>query len=476
MLFQFVRDILRNECSLPEGSKILAGISGGPDSICMLDILSQLPYQIVVAHLNHNLRPSASSEMVFVEKLSLNYGFKFIGKSIDILKVSKKMRIGIEESARNERYKFLFYSAEIEEAVGVAVAHQADDQVETFLENLLRGAGLEGLTGMKERSVSEFNANIPLIRPLLNIWREDILRYCQNHHLEYKIDETNQSLVHTRSSIRNHLIPELIRYNPSIKNTLFRTQQILSADSDYLDDALAESFRSIWLNVIDGTVELNLKAFKKLPVSLQRLVIKRILNQHFRTQELISFSNIEFTRKLLTREIRKTSLVITDKLIVFISGPKGIFTSEIKNEAKERWPWLAKELTVLSQPGKYQISENWLIEIDEIPRKELSIDLHQNSDAFTGFFDKSQLDEKLIFRTWIKGDRFQPFGMNGKSQKMTDFWINRKIPDFARKSWPLLINKGTIIWIPALQQDHTTRVSESTQIVLALRAKRKVKE
>jgi len=472
MLFQTVRDVLKKECSLPEGSKILAGISGGPDSVCMLDILSQLPYQIIVAHLNHNLRPTSSNEMAFVEQLTEKYGFKFISKSIDILKVSKEKRIGIEETARNERYKFLFSSADIEGAIGVAVAHQADDQVETFLENLLRGSGLEGMSGMKVRSISEFNSSIPLIRPLLKTWREEILSYCQNHHLEYMLDETNQSLVYTRSSIRNHLIPELIRYNPNIKNTLFRTQQIFSADFDYLQDALAAGFKTIQLNVKNETVELNLRAFKNLPVSMQRLVIKEIFDQHFSTQEITSFSNIEYSRKIFTREIRKTSLEMNGKLIVFISGPIGVFTRRINEEAKKRWPWIAKEFTMLAQPGEYQISEKWCIEIEENSRTKVTPDLYQNSDAFTGFFDKRKLNEKLMARTWIKGDRFQPLGMKGKSLKLTDYWINRKIPAFARKSWPLIVNKDAIIWIPGLQQDHTTRITENTQIVLTLKARR----
>ena len=207
-----------------------------------------------------------------------------------------------------------------EGARGVLVAHQADDQIETFLENLLRGAGLEGMTGMKVCSISEFNTKIPLIRPLLGTWREEILNYCQNHHLEYKLDETNQSLVYTRSSIRNHLIPELKLYNPNIKNTLLRTQQVLAADFDYLQDSLASSFEEIQLSVKNETVELNLAAFKNLPVSMQRLVVKEIFKKYFTTQEITSFSNIEYARKMLTRDLRRTSLKISDQFHVFISG------------------------------------------------------------------------------------------------------------------------------------------------------------
>ena len=476
MLFHTVRDILKKDCVLPEESKIFVGISGGPDSVCLLDVLSQLPYQIIVGHLNHNLRPTSSEEMTFVERLAAKYGFKFIGKSLNILEISKEKKAGVEETARKERYQFLFGAAEAEQAVGVLVAHQADDQIETFLENLLRGAGLEGMTGMKVHSISEFNSEIPLIRPLLNIWRAEILIYCQNHQLEYKLDETNQSLEYTRSSIRNHLIPELIRYNPNIKNTLIRTQQVFAADFDYLEDSLAASFEAIQLSEKNEAVELNLKAFKNLPVSMQRLVVKKIFKKYFDAHEIISYSNIEYARKMLARDLRRTSLEISDKLHIFISGQIGVFTKQITDEAKERWPWLACEMTFLAQSGKYPFSENWELEIEEISRAKIDFDLHQNRDAFTGYFDKEMLDEALTFRTWIKGDRFQPLGMNGKSIKLTDYWINRKIPELARNRWPLLVNKNGIIWIPGLQQGNGTRVTDNTQNIFIFKVKQLPKE
>lgn len=476
MLFQTVRDVLKKECNLPEESKLLVGISGGPDSVCLLDILSQLPYEIVVGHLNHNLRPSSSDEMAFVEQLAAKYRFNFVGKSLDILKISNEKKTGVEETARRERYQFLFASAIAEEAKGVLVAHQADDQIETFLENLLRGAGLDGLTGMNACSTSEFNSRIPLIRPLLGAWHEEILNYCQNHKLEYKIDETNQSLVYTRASIRNHLLPELERYNQNIKNTLLRTQQILSADFDYLQDTLTYSFKDIQFSVKDESVELNLTAFKKLPVSLQRLVVKEIFEKYFNTKEIISFSNIEYARKMLTREVRRTSLEIYGKFHVFISGTLGVFAKQISDETKEKWPWLSHEATFNSEPGTYPISDNWVLDIKISLREKLDLNFHQNQDSFSACFDMEKLDRELTIRTWNKGDRFQPLGMNGGSIKLSDFWINRKIPSFARSRWPLVVNNYAIIWIPGLQQDNISKITDKTQNILIMKVRRIFKE
>ena len=181
------------------------------------------------------------------------------------------------------------------------------------------------------------------------------------------------------------------------------------------------------------SVELNLNAFKNLPVSMQRLIVKEIFKQYFNTQEITSFSNIEYARKMLTRDLRRTSLQLSDQLHVFISGSLGVFTKRITNEAKERWPWIDRELIIHSQPGKYPISENWELEIERIPREQMDLDPYRNEDAFTGYFDKEMLNEELLIRTWIKGDRFRPLGMNGKSLKLTDYWINRKIPDIGKE-------------------------------------------
>jgi tRNA(Ile)-lysidine synthase len=472
MLFQTVRAILKKECFLPDEGKLLVGVSGGPDSVCLLDILSQLPYEVIVGHLNHNLRPSSTEEMDFVEKLAAKYGCKFVGKSSDILEISKIKKTGIEETARRERYHFLFDSAKNENAKGVLVAHQADDQIETLMENLIRGAGLEGMVGMKVRSISEFNHEIPLVRPLLRTWREEILNYCQNHHLEYRLDETNQSLAYTRSSIRNHLIPELIRYNPNIKNTLLRTQQVLAEDFDFLQDSIEASLKDIHLVVNNEIVELNLKAFKNLSVSMQRLVVKNILEKYYFSQDIISFSNIEYSRKMLNRELRRTLIKISDQLYIFTSGTKGVFTKNSANELVNSNPRISYELTLVVRSGKYPINEKWEIYIEEMPKDQIEIDFYKNRDVFTAYFDKEKLDESLTIRTWIKGDRFQPLGMKGKSIKLTDYWINRKIPPMARNIWPLVVNKDAIIWIPGLQQDHNSRVTNETQNIFILRLKR----
>ena len=473
MLLQKVRSILKKECEFPDESKFLVGVSGGPDSICLLDALSQLPYDIVVGHLNHNLRLSSSEEMAFVESLAAKYGCKFVGKTENIQELSEINKTGIEETARKARYRFLFTTAQIEEANAVLVAHQADDQIETVLMNIIRGAGLEGMAGMKVKSISEFNPDIPLVRPLLSIWRDEIMAYCHSHRLEFRLDETNQLMTNTRASIRNHLIPELAKYNPKIKDSLLRTQQIIEDDFNYLQESISIAEKEIQLTFQTDAVFLDLKGFRKLPISMQRLIIKATLEKYFFGQETITFSNIEYTRKMFAREIKRTSLKITGDLYAVTAGGRGILRKSMEGGWDINWPIVEKELTIAVQSGKYPISAGWQLEIEEIPKNQIGENFRNNTDPFKAYIDVGKVKENLTIRSWIKGDRFQPFGMDNKSIKLSDYWINRKVQLQVRANWPLVLSQDEIIWIPGFQQSHNTRLTDETQNTIVLRLIRK---
>jgi tRNA(Ile)-lysidine synthase len=473
MLFQRVRAILKDEYLLPDESKFLIGVSGGPDSICLLDILSKLPYEIIIGHLDHCLRPSSFEEMQFVKKLALKYRCKFIGKSENILEQSLLNKIGIEETARKERYRFLFNSAQEEKAAAVLVAHQADDQIETLLMNLIRGSGLEGLAGMQVMSLSEFDLKIPLIRPLLNTWREEILKYCQDHKLEFRLDESNFENANTRSSIRNHLIPELSKYNPRIKESILRTQKIIEEDLNFLKESTSEAEDKIQLTWENDEITLDLEAFNILPINMQRLVIKDILFKYFFQQECISFSNIEYIRKMFVREIKKTSLKISNQLFIFISGNKGIAAKNKEPKLDNLLPKINQELNIRLLPSNITINETWQLEIEEILRDQIGEEFIKNQDSYRAYFDKEKINETITIRPWAKGDRFQPLGMGGNSIKLSDYWINRKVSRQARLNWPLVSCKNQIIWIPGFQQAHNTRITGETRNITIMRLKRK---
>ena len=171
---------------------MLLGVSGGPDSLCLLDIMRQLRYRLVVAHFDHGLRPESASEREKIEKLAADNHLLFVSQRADVSSYASENHLSIEEAARTLRYRFLFDQAEKAGACAVAVGHTADDQIETVLMHLLRGTGITGLGGMAYRTQPNvWSTMIPLVRPLLGTWREDISLYLWEHQLEPSFDPSN---------------------------------------------------------------------------------------------------------------------------------------------------------------------------------------------------------------------------------------------------------------------------------------------
>lgn len=209
-----------------KGDRVILGVSGGPDSMCLLDIFLKLQkkyaLKLIVAHVNYGLRGKDSQkDENLVKKKSLENGLEFISYN-----PKQKLASNKEEGWRKMRYAFFEKVRKEKDFDFVAVAHNADDQVETFFLNLFRGAGAEGLSGMEPK-------NKTIIRPLLFAWKYDILEYCQKNNLKFRIDKTNKENVFTRNKIRNLLIPFIEKnFNPNIKKTVWRTQSVLISKSD----------------------------------------------------------------------------------------------------------------------------------------------------------------------------------------------------------------------------------------------------
>ena len=212
---------LKENCKVKFGKPIILGISGGIDSICMLNLFSRFEIPLIIAHFQHGLRESAEGDALFVEKLAKKYSFPFVVRHGKIDEVAKRETLSIEEAARIYRYRFLFDLAEKYSAQSVAVAHNADDQVETVLMHLLRGSGLTGLTGMDQFSIiKSFHLKIPLIRPMLNIWRSEIEEFVNLNSLDYRIDPTNLNKKYSRNKIRHEVLPYLEQSYPGLRKRL----------------------------------------------------------------------------------------------------------------------------------------------------------------------------------------------------------------------------------------------------------------
>src|SRR5271157_2440176 len=270
--------IIQDNCGLKHNQIVLVGVSGGPDSLCLLDVLVRLGYQVVVAHFNHGIREQASGDALFVKRQANKLGLRFVLGQMDVPDYAQKHKISIEEAARQARYHFLFEQAVHLEAQAVAVAHTADDQVETVLMHLLRGAGLAGLRGMSYRCfLDEWSSSVPLVRPLLNFWRADILAYCASQGLHPLTDSTNFNVQYYRNRIRHELIPYLENYNPQVKEVIWRMAQTLAGDQALLEELIQANWKLIWLQSGDGFVVLAIEPLRQVSKALQRQLLRRAI-------------------------------------------------------------------------------------------------------------------------------------------------------------------------------------------------------
>ena len=227
---------------IKSNNSVVVGVSGGPDSVALLNILhsinsaKNLQFRFYVAHLNHQLRGKSSEEDAqFAENLSKELSLPFILKNVNIQEIANQTNRSIEETARIERYKFFTESSQKYNASTVAIGHTADDNAETLLHRIIRGTGISGLEGIPIKRPLTTDSTIQIVRPLLFTWRKEIIDYLGKEHLNYRTDTSNYETIYLRNKIRLELIPLLEKqYNPNIKNTLIQLSQIFTANNEYL--------------------------------------------------------------------------------------------------------------------------------------------------------------------------------------------------------------------------------------------------
>lgn len=285
---------------IQEGDTVVAGISGGPDSIFLLELLKKLPIKIIAAHVNHQLRKEADKDEEFVKKLCQSTNTIFAPLTSDITYLSQKSKQGLEETGRKVRYDFFNKLAKKHQAKFIITAHHADDNLETIILNFARGASLQGLTGMQEMETSN-SSTTSLLRPLLTISKQEILDFLRFKKLKFRVDKSNNSLVYKRNFIRHKIIPLLKEINPSISSTLSKNTENLREINEFLKLSAQE-----WLkkHTLDETFKkFDAKNFRRLTPALQKNILLQLHTHHFGHIQNIQSSNIEETLSLINKNI-----------------------------------------------------------------------------------------------------------------------------------------------------------------------------
>ena len=275
--------------ALPNDRPYLTGISGGRDSIALLHwVLDQGYQKLIVCHFEHGLRGRAGkSDARFVERLAQKHGLKFELGSADVAALAKRRKQSIETAAREERFAFFERVAQRRRCRTIFLAHQADDQVETFLLNLFRGAGGRGLGAMRPSSTY---GSLEIVRPLLGVWRSEIDHYVQEHRLKFREDETNEKLNARRNRMRHRIIPWLEKqFGRNIRATIWRAAAVLADEEDWLETLTPEA--------LTKSEELPVKLLRQFAPALQRRVIRQWLVQ--RGVSELGFAVVEKVRGLL---------------------------------------------------------------------------------------------------------------------------------------------------------------------------------
>jgi len=465
-LVEQVRQIGREERLWSPGDCIIVAVSGGPDSVALLHMLHHLAAEpdfelrLVCAHVNHGFRGAESDEEAeFVRRMASELGIPFELGVFDIPSYMKESGHGAQPAAREKRYEFLHSVAKKYGAAAIALAHHADDQAETVLMRILRGSGSSGLAGMRMKRREK---NVELIRPLLRIYKDDLIHMCQKTGIPYVTDSTNLLPKYARNAIRLDVLPFLGQYNSGLAESLNRLAEVVGTEDDFIQQKAEQVYQEL---VFDegGVFSFKIESFVALHAALQRRLIKLILNYLPLGTEDNDFTKIEAIRKGAIQELPTTwSLDLGGGLRCMREYDTIRFMPDARDSGLSYTYPVEDFPAEISVPG----TEHCL-RFTRYGANMGSVSLDELGDE-EAVFDADKLLYPLTVRSRLPGDFMKVIGLNG-SKKVKDIFIDAKIPPSSRSLIPMVTDaKGQIIWIPGLRRSAIATVSQHTTSVLRI--------
>ena len=461
-LEQSVLDIINQHGLIPDESAVLVAVSGGPDSTALLSILVNIiPASIKAAvYIDHKLRPEETeAEISHVKKLCDSFNIKFDCCSVDVQNVRVSSGESPEACARRLRFEALDKMAVLHETDLIALGHTSDDQVEEVLIRLIRGSGMNGLSGMSVR-------NKPLIRPLLHNSKEEILQYLATVKLPFCKDSSNKSQAFLRNKVRLYLVPLLEHeFNPSIKQTILNSAAILRDEDDYLNRVTEKTYPAIVTEKEQGIAShrercYRLEAFGQIPAALRRRILEKMFWQSSCPP---SFQAIEEIMKLTQQGRTGTTIHFSGGLRVIRTGEEIIFSSRPRDKnMRHRHDDRFSQKIIIEGVGEYEVSQlGRTLCIEESDQLDIS-------DSGVQCIDRAKSIFPLTLRAPLPGELFHPIGAPGK-KKISRFLSDRKVPKHQRHCYPVLVSQqGVIIAIPGITISESVKISEETSMVLKI--------
>ena len=477
------------------GDGVVVGVSGGADSVCLLHVLAMarqvLEIDLHVAHLDHQLRGvEAEADADYVSGLAHSLGIPCTVEQQDVAAYRQEAKCSVEEAAREVRYSFFASVAERVGASRIAVGHTRDDNVETVLMHILRGTGIDGLCGLSHscplpdvrqcQPGEGVQSDLRVVRPLLEVSRREAIDYCEEHRLGPRIDSSNLSPEFFRNRLRLHLLPVLRQYNPAIDQALLRLACLAGEDVSFIEQQVAD----LWDKVArheESVVRLDREDAARLPVALQRRLLRAAIVHLIGDSRDIEASHVEAVRSLLDKPVSKRvclphGLVCRGEYdhLVVERIPESVNSAEpCTYGASCPLPRIGGE-AILAVPGE-TVLPGWRVTASVVGEPlayaptydSTSRSSHSLPERLVAEFDLKKVGREVFVRQRRPGDRFRPLGMDA-SKKLQDFMVDARIPRAWRDRVPMVCSADQIIWVVGWRIDDRVKVTDASTDILRL--------
>lgn len=451
-IIEKVGETIRQHRLLNGGDEVLVALSGGPDSVALLHLLHELKgkYRIslAAAHLDHGIRPESAGEREFCRHLCRRQKVKFHSKKVNVPAVSKNTGLSLEEAGRQARYGY-FHSLRCRFGYDkIATGHTADDSVETIIFNMIRGSGLRGLTGIPARRGK-------IIRPLIDIGKDEIVRWLKASGIEYVVDKTNLSTAFARNVIRLRVIPQLEKLNPQARRNILRMAKFAAEEVEFADSLAVSVFEKALVQAGKGKIVLDLGKLKDYDNVLRKRVIGEAYVRLNGSRARPLSGSLERAAGLLDGRNGARAPLGRNIWIEKSHGRIFVFRDTVKR----------KEVR-LTIPGTTVMLDSGIRFETEILKRTRVKKL--KTDLDTALLDYGRVKNAIV-RFRRKGDKIRPFGMRGR-RLLSDVFTDRKIPLLQRAGMPLVVVDGNIAWVAGVMISDDFKVGPQTEEILRIRA------
>ncbi len=462
MLFKKFEQIIKRKNRFNQGERILVGVSGGVDSLCLLDILWRLSeeqeWTLFAAHLNHQFRgDEAKEDALYVERFCKERNIPCEIGEINVPELIMQTQGNPQSVARDARYSFFRQVAERWNIDKLALAHHANDQAETVLMRILRGTGIEGLAGIpRERNEISFT----IVRPFLSIYKEELEAYCRQEGIIPRLDSSNLKRSYHRNFIRLEVIPWLEdRVNPSLQDSLNQLSDIAHFENNYIEEIVNISLNQIIKFKQDKKIIIKGRLFLEFHLALQRRMIKLIFNYLVKDHVNVGFIHINQICEWIKEGRTSSQLELPCGVRVRKEYDDIIFTLEVLKGMQGNF-----YSYIIEVPGRTYIKEinAWIsVNVEDQPTDS------SPPHGITAVFDYDEILGSLTLRSRRNGDRMSILGMEG-SKKVKDILIDQKIPQRIRDRIPILSDDKGILWIPGVKRSNRAKSDIHTKKLLTI--------